>query len=202
MQRLLPWLPWRGEREDYLRRVRELVSQAADKALAQSELPAQMHPLFRRLAAATTWQESCWRQFVRSKDQATYLLSYNRSSVGLMQVNTRVWRQIYHPEHLRWGHCLQCPGRLRDSGHLSATARPGPARTAPRGAGRAVGPRRLCHVQWWAQPGAALFGASAQKTPLSERSAVLGEISLGRAGQLRPGPGLPGPLSRAGRGES
>jgi hypothetical protein len=32
----------------------------------------------------------------------TYLLSYNNSSVGLMQVNERVWRGIYDTQRLRW----------------------------------------------------------------------------------------------------
>ena len=32
----------------------------------------------------------------------TYLLSYNRTSVGLMQVNERIWRGMYDRHHLRW----------------------------------------------------------------------------------------------------
>lgn len=31
-----------------------------------------------------------------------YLLSYNRTSVGLMQINERVWRGMYDRHHLRW----------------------------------------------------------------------------------------------------
>jgi hypothetical protein len=31
-----------------------------------------------------------------------YLTSSNRTSVGLMQINFRVWRGIYRPENLRW----------------------------------------------------------------------------------------------------
>nr|WP_240191643.1 lytic transglycosylase domain-containing protein [Desulfoprunum benzoelyticum] len=51
---------------------------------------------------AIAWQESCFRQFVVRDDKLTYLLSYNNSSVGLMQVNTRVWRGVYDLERLRW----------------------------------------------------------------------------------------------------
>ena len=36
------------------------------------------------------------------KRKVTYLLSYNRTSVGLMQVNERVWRGMYDRQHLRW----------------------------------------------------------------------------------------------------
>ena len=32
----------------------------------------------------------------------TYLLSYNNTSVGLMQVNERIWRGLYDRERLRW----------------------------------------------------------------------------------------------------
>jgi len=31
-----------------------------------------------------------------------YLLSYNNTSVGLMQVNERVWRGLYNLQRLRW----------------------------------------------------------------------------------------------------
>jgi len=34
--------------------------------------------------------------------KVTYLRSYNNTSVGLMQVNERVWRGIYKPASLRW----------------------------------------------------------------------------------------------------
>ena len=32
----------------------------------------------------------------------TYLLSYNNTSVGIMQVNEKVWRGIYDLQELRW----------------------------------------------------------------------------------------------------
>jgi hypothetical protein len=51
---------------------------------------------------AMAWQESCFRQYVVRDNKLTYLLSYNNSSVGLMQVNTRVWRGVYNLERLRW----------------------------------------------------------------------------------------------------
>ena len=51
---------------------------------------------------ATAWQESCWRQFIARDGKVRYLISYNKSSVGLMQINERVWRGIYRLESLRW----------------------------------------------------------------------------------------------------
>jgi soluble lytic murein transglycosylase-like protein len=51
---------------------------------------------------ATAWQESCWRQFVRAGDKIRCLRSYNQTSVGLMQINERVWRGIYSRQKLRW----------------------------------------------------------------------------------------------------
>ncbi|MGW8195534.1 MAG: lytic transglycosylase domain-containing protein, partial [Desulforhopalus sp.] len=51
---------------------------------------------------ATAWQESCFRQFVVKDEKITYLLSYNNTSVGVMQVNEKVWRGIYDIQELRW----------------------------------------------------------------------------------------------------
>lgn len=39
---------------------------------------------------------------VKKRGKVTYLLSYNRTSVGLMQINERVWRGLYQRESLRW----------------------------------------------------------------------------------------------------
>jgi len=43
---------------------------------------------------ASAWQESCWRQFVRRGGKLTTLRS-PVGSVGIMQVNERVWRGAY-----------------------------------------------------------------------------------------------------------
>ncbi len=57
---------------------------------------------FQRVIRATAWQESCLNQFVVSHGKITYLLSYNHTSVGLMQVNEKVWRGLYDVQALRW----------------------------------------------------------------------------------------------------
>jgi hypothetical protein len=50
---------------------------------------------------AAALQESCWRQFERKGDTITYRASA-LGSVGLMQINQRVWRGFYNVERLRW----------------------------------------------------------------------------------------------------
>ena len=96
------WLPPRGEPGPYLERLRRLLAQATQKTLAKNELEAGRANWFYTLVQATAWQESCWRQFLRRGKKITYLRSYNRSSVGLMQINERVWRGIFQPRSLRW----------------------------------------------------------------------------------------------------
>ena len=54
------------------------------------------------MVLAIGWQESCYRQFKVNKGKVTYLLSYNGTSVGIMQINERVWRGIYEQNSLRW----------------------------------------------------------------------------------------------------
>jgi hypothetical protein len=53
------------------------------------------------LVPAAAWQESCWRQFLDNRGTVTYLRS-TRGSVGILQVNERVWRGFYEVDRLRW----------------------------------------------------------------------------------------------------
>jgi len=86
----------------YIERARGLLDSASEQVLAKGELSETYHGFFRRLAMATGWQESCYRQFVVKKGIITYLRSYNGTSVGLMQINERVWRGLYAEKSLRW----------------------------------------------------------------------------------------------------
>lgn len=97
-----PWVPPEKGIGQYLERVKEVLEQASENSLSRSQLDAKFHPLYRLLVLTTAWQESCWRQFVQSNGKVRYLLSHNQTSVGLMQVNGRVWRGIYRPESLCW----------------------------------------------------------------------------------------------------
>lgn len=96
------WLPPSDKLEPYLSRVRKVLHGAVETVIKDAGLSLADHKLFHSMAQATAWQESCWRQFIKERGRVTYLLSYNHSSVGLMQVNERVWRGIYDRQRLRW----------------------------------------------------------------------------------------------------
>lgn len=103
IEEISQWVYDRSDMESYSEKIRELLSPIAQSALQQSVLPEQYRPMFQRLVLATAWQESCFRQFIRGKDDTIkYLTSYNGTSVGLMQINERVWKGIYDVESLRW----------------------------------------------------------------------------------------------------
>lgn len=85
----------------YLQAVREVLTEVTQKSLAGSDLQAQHHDLYRRLVLAAAWQETCWRQFVREHGKVSYLKSAV-GSIGIMQINERVWRGFYDVRGLRW----------------------------------------------------------------------------------------------------
>jgi len=86
----------------YMKRIKRLLREAA-AATVESRKPSEgMERLFMDLTLSTAWQESCFRQFTMKKRKVTYLRSYNGTSVGLMQINERVWRGMYDPKSLRW----------------------------------------------------------------------------------------------------
>jgi hypothetical protein len=96
------WVPPKLNMNVYLAKVKELLEQAAGETFLKSHLGKEYQALYRNLTLATAWQESCWRQFVKKKGKVRYLVSDNQTSVGLMQINERVWRGFYRIESLRW----------------------------------------------------------------------------------------------------
>jgi hypothetical protein len=96
------WIPSPKDPEVYIGRVRNMMEGATDHILAANPLAGDFNSFFHLLVLATAWQESCWRQFIARDGKLRYLVSYNRSSVGLMQVNERAWRGLYRVESLRW----------------------------------------------------------------------------------------------------
>jgi hypothetical protein len=98
------WLPPQNKQDfsRYLDAIGQVMQDATNQVLARSPIGDGYHPMFRLLVPATAWQESCWRQFVIKDQKVRYILSYNQTSVGIMQINERVWRGIYRPESLRW----------------------------------------------------------------------------------------------------
>lgn len=99
---ILKWKVPKRNYEEYVARVRGVLSEAAEKVLAKKKVPTHLHSMFSTLIPAMAWQESCFRQFIVKKNKLTYLLSYNNSSVGVMQINERVWRGLYNRHRLRW----------------------------------------------------------------------------------------------------
>lgn len=99
---LLEWRVPEGDLDEYLRRVRTVVAEASTAVLAKEPLPEPLQEAFHAMALAIAWQESCFRQFIEKNRKLTFILSSNQTSVGLMQVNERVWRGIYDRTRLRW----------------------------------------------------------------------------------------------------
>ena len=99
------WKDWVVERAPdlslYLKRVRQVISSVSSGMIGREKLSGADADLFRRLVPATAWQESCWRQFYVKNGRVTYLRS-NRGSVGMLQLNERVWRGFYEVDKLRW----------------------------------------------------------------------------------------------------
>ncbi|MEW6335064.1 MAG: hypothetical protein AB1558_12420, partial [Thermodesulfobacteriota bacterium] len=102
LDQIRQWIPSARNRTHYLTKVRQLLDDAAGRVLDAEPLGGGGNDFFRLLLLSTAWQESCWRQFIVRNGKIRYLISYNRSSVGLMQINERVWRGIYRVESLRW----------------------------------------------------------------------------------------------------
>ena len=96
------WLLNQESPAAYLEKTTRLIKEQTEEELQDTRIPAERHVMFRRTVLATAWQESCFRQFVEAQESIIYLRSYNQTSVGIMQINERVWRGIYDQEKLRW----------------------------------------------------------------------------------------------------
>ncbi len=98
---LKQWLVSRENADTYIPAVLKILEEAAQKKFQGADSEEHQR-LIRKAVLATGWQESCWRQFHVKKGQFTYVRSYNSTSVGLMQINERVWRGLYKLDALRW----------------------------------------------------------------------------------------------------
>lgn len=99
---LLEWRVDRGDLDGHLQRVRMVLAEATAPVLAKEPLSEPLQEMFRAMIVAIAWQESCFRQFIERNKKLTFVLSSNQTSVGLMQINERVWRGIYDRNRLRW----------------------------------------------------------------------------------------------------
>jgi hypothetical protein len=95
------WVPGQAELQAYETRVGGLLQKTAATELARGDLSAPYDKIYQNLVPTTALIESCWRQYVVRAGKVTYLRSA-ASSVGIMQVNQRVWRGFYDIERLRW----------------------------------------------------------------------------------------------------
>jgi hypothetical protein len=102
LKEMRAWLVTRDNVESHLKKTKTLLEAATRDNLKKNSIPESYHPMFQKAVYATAWQETCFRQFIVDKDKLTYIRSYNNSSVGIMQINERVWRGIYNMERVRW----------------------------------------------------------------------------------------------------
>ncbi len=95
------WVPSRDQLALYETRVAALLRKTSASELQRTALPAPYDAIYRSLVPTTALIESCWRQYVVRGGKVTYLRSQS-ASVGIMQINQRVWRGFYDIERVRW----------------------------------------------------------------------------------------------------
>ncbi len=96
------WIVTKDNFDSYLERIKCLLKESSDNALKKRKLDKKYHSLYRTFVLSTAWQESCYRHFTKKGKKIDYLRSYDDSSVGLMQINERVWRGLYDQDRIRW----------------------------------------------------------------------------------------------------
>ena len=95
------WVPTREELPSYGSRIAGMLQKSAAGEAQRAALPAPYGRIYQHLVPTTALIESCWRQYVVRGGKLTFLRSQS-SSVGIMQINQRVWRGFYDLERLRW----------------------------------------------------------------------------------------------------
>jgi hypothetical protein len=100
-ERLDRWVPTASELGEYRDIVDRLLTLAAERSFDEEAVGERFDDLFRDLVKAVAWQESCWRQFVRTRGGVAPIQS-STGDVGMMQINVRVWRGFFNPVKLRW----------------------------------------------------------------------------------------------------
>jgi hypothetical protein len=98
-RRLRGWAPQRRELNEYLPLMRRLLGSAAEDALAPKTVALEIRRVYLDMQLATAWQETCWRHYVRENGRVIAIRSH-AGAVGVMQVNSRVWRGFYDPRFL------------------------------------------------------------------------------------------------------
>lgn len=97
---LTGWIPAPNDLDRYLRTMEQLLDESIAAERKRGKVPDDYFDLYQDLVRATAWQESCWRQFVKHNGEILPIQS-SAGSVGLMQINQHVWRNIYDLEALQ-----------------------------------------------------------------------------------------------------
>ena len=92
--KLKNWVPARNEIGEYLSLVHQLLSETTNNTINREKLDSLYRKQYHDMLLATAWQESCWRQFIRT-DKGIKPITSGTGSVGIMQVNRKVWRGLY-----------------------------------------------------------------------------------------------------------
>ena len=95
------WVPKRDELDAYETRIGDLLQKTSAIELQRANLAAPYDKIYHHLVPTSALIESCWRQYVLRGGKVSYLRSA-AGSVGIMQINQRVWRGFYDIERLRW----------------------------------------------------------------------------------------------------
>lgn len=94
VQRLNGWVPTRTDLDAYLVEVEKVFAQVALAERQRGKIKPEFAAVYAPLLHATAWQETCWRQFIAKSGKVQTIRSVS-GSVGIMQVNTHVWRGVY-----------------------------------------------------------------------------------------------------------
>ncbi|MGH7291419.1 MAG: transglycosylase SLT domain-containing protein, partial [Myxococcota bacterium] len=94
LARLNRWVPLRADLPEYLPLMRTLLRATSAETARAKSLAPDYRQLYGDLQLATAWQETCWRQYTRSRGTIRPIRS-SAGAVGLMQVNARAWRGFY-----------------------------------------------------------------------------------------------------------
>ena len=95
------WVPTQDELRAYETRLASLLGKASAGESQRAAFAAPYDKIYQHLVPTTALIESCWRQYVVRGGKVTYLRSQS-ASVGIMQINQRVWRGFYDVERVRW----------------------------------------------------------------------------------------------------
>jgi len=93
-KKLQNWVPARSEISAYLVMVHQLLNETSINTLNAGKLDTKYKKQYHDMLLATAWQESCWRQFVRT-NKGVKTITSGTGSIGIMQVNRKVWRGLY-----------------------------------------------------------------------------------------------------------